>query len=100
MTFRLAVVSDLHCHPTDKKPQQSFLLSDGLRSPPNEHPVESLKRAIAVDGLTVDVMLAPGDFTDQINRQGLVSGWEFVKEIGTALHASLTVSTLGNHDVD
>lgn len=101
MTIRIAVMSDLHCHGSSAKPHHSFLLTDALRVPPGNHPVEALKHdVIQRESLRADVLLAPGDLTNQTDRQGLVSGWDFIHEVADSLSAGLIVSTLGNHDVD
>jgi predicted MPP superfamily phosphohydrolase len=97
---KIAVVSDLHCHPSSVSPADSFLLSDGLRSPSKFHPIESLLNLISEKGISTDILLAAGDFTNKINQQGLVSGWSYVKELQKALSAQAIVATVGNHDVD
>src|SRR5262245_16592686 len=106
-SFKIAVVSDLHCTHSgdpskkDGKPRaNTFLLSDLLKRPINKHPVESLKQVVIEEGLTANILLCPGDITDQINQQGLVSGWQFLKEIKSSLSAEMMAITIGNHDVD
>lgn len=102
MSFRVAVLSDLHCHPTPKagEPQVSYLLSDALPLPSGNHPVEALVEVIGRQSLTADVVLVPGDLTDKVDRAGMLGGWAAVKEIAGALKADLIATTLGNHDVD
>lgn len=102
MTKRFAVLSDLHCHPSSKTPQYTYLFSDGLRSPANRHPIESLLELIDQENLagTVDAVITPGDLANQIDRQGLTSGWSFIKEIATKLNVETIISTIGNHDID
>lgn len=96
--IRLAVVSDLHCHPEEArfKDNDSYLFTDSLRA--NEHPVESLRRNFK--DTEVDLIIAPGDFTNMANKQGFISGWNYVLEIKKILKANDIVATLGNHDVD
>lgn len=98
----IAVVSDLHCtYGGDfNSRSNTYLLSDLLKNPINKHPVESIKQVIKKGILTADILLCPGDITDRVNKQGLVSGWQFLKEIKEALNAKELIVTIGNHDVD
>jgi len=100
-SLKLAIISDLHCHP--KRPEgrdDTYLLTDKLRSPSNDHPVEHLLQIIKKDQLKADLTLCPGDFTDKANIQGFISGWGFAQEIHRALKSKEIIATLGNHDVD
>lgn len=97
--LRVAVMSDLHCTHGGEV-AVSYLLSDLPKKPTNRHPIESLKKVIQSDKINADILLCPGDITDKINKQGLVSGWQFLKEIKSSLNATSLMATLGNHDVD
>ncbi|MBZ4188888.1 metallophosphoesterase family protein [Niabella beijingensis] len=107
-TIKLAIISDLHCHPTrrsvdgaDEGKNETYLLTDKLRTPSNDHPVDDLLQKIANDEIAaVDITLCPGDFTDKANVQGFISGWGFSLEIHRALKSSEIIATVGNHDVD
>ncbi|WP_031426972.1 metallophosphoesterase family protein [Flavimarina sp. Hel_I_48] len=98
----IAVVSDLHCHSSraSSRDNNTYLLSDKLRLPKSDHPVEALLELIDDEGITSDLTLCPGDFTDQHNIQGFLSGWGFALEIHNKLDSDDIVATLGNHDVD
>lgn len=102
--LRIAIISDLHCHPEDTKNYKNnatLLFTDKLRNVSKEHPVENLKEIKVSDSIEdVDILLCPGDFTNQSNRQGLISGWDFVNEISEILNAKSVYATLGNHDID
>jgi len=103
--LRLAVISDLHCHPTRKNLKEegvneTYLLTDKLREPANDHPVESLLKVIDEENFSVDLTLCPGDFTDKANIQGFIDGWSFSLELNRKLKAANIIATLGNHDVD
>lgn len=103
-SLRLAVISDLHCHPTritkEDGVNSTYLLTDKLRVPSNDHPVESLLEIIENQECTVDLTLCPGDFTDKANVQGFIAGWSFSLEISRKLEAKNIIATVGNHDVD
>lgn len=96
--IKLAIISDLHCHPEDSN--CTYLKTDLLRSPSKNHPVESLLEIIDQEKLESDLTLCPGDFTDKANVQGLISGWGFSLEIGSKLKSKEIIATVGNHDVD
>ncbi len=98
--IKIAIISDLHCHPSNHSSNSSYLLTDKLRYPSVDHPVESLLNIIDDDELIVDITLCPGDFTDKSNAQGLISGWDFSIEISQKLNSKEIIATVGNHDVD
>ncbi|MGO4879151.1 metallophosphoesterase [Pedobacter psychrotolerans] len=101
--IKIAILSDLHCHPKRKKDEgkdETYLLTDKLRSPANDHPVQSLLDVITEKELTVDLTLCPGDFTDKANQQGFINGWGYTIEINTKLRSKEIIATVGNHDVD
>ncbi len=100
--LRIAIISDLHCHPEKEnfKDNNTLLFSDKLRLPSNEHPVENLLEVIDEKKLKVDLVLSPGDFTDHSDKQGFFSGWNYVNEVARALKAKEIIATIGNHDVD
>lgn len=105
----IAVVSDLHCHHSRKFRKEdipsrfSYLNTDLVRMPSKDHPVQSLLKLLTTEEhMTADYLLCPGDITNQVDVQGFITGWEFVKEIGEILRVEEQhiVATLGNHDVD
>lgn len=99
--IRIAIMSDLHCHHTyTDKSEESYLVTDRLRTPANSHPVESLRRIITQHQLEVDTLLCPGDLTNKIDIQGFLTGWDFINEVAKELKAKKVIATLGNHDVD
>lgn len=100
MSIRIAVLSDLHCHPSTAGGGDSLLHCDGNRVPADRHPLESLLALISREKLSASAVLTPGDLTNKSNRQGFVSAWPFVKEVASAMRAKLIAGTLGNHDVD
>lgn len=99
-TLTLAIISDLHCHPSNVnyKPE-TFLTTDLLRSNKGKHPVESLMNLIEAEKISVDITICPGDFSNKADVQGLISGWNYVLEISQKLQSNQTIATLGNHDV-
>lgn len=102
--LRLAIISDLHCHPRRKPGEgnnETYLLTDKLRTPSNDHPVDDLLDKINKNEIKkVDLTLCPGDFTDKADIQGFISGWGFSLEIHQALGGKEIIATVGNHDVD
>ena len=100
MEVKIAVISDLHCHPETALPLDSFLLCERMRRPAREHPIESLLELIRERKLSADALLVTGDITNKANKQGIISGWNFIKEVSAALSVSELVATVGNHDID
>ncbi|KAA6465274.1 metallophosphoesterase [Acidobacteria bacterium AB60] len=93
-----AVVSDLHCR-LATAPNDSFLKVGAPRIPSVRHPVESLLELVDNEHLTADVLLAPGDLTNQASREGLEQGWNFILEIAAKLGVR-AIPVVGNHDID
>ena len=102
--LKLAIISDLHCHPKRKHGEgkdETYVLTDKLRTPSNDHPVDDLIDKIKKNHIEkVDITLCPGDFTDKANVQGFISGWGFSLEIHRELNGKEIIATVGNHDVD
>jgi 3',5'-cyclic AMP phosphodiesterase CpdA len=102
-TINIAIISDLHCKHSSGNSQTSsntYLTSDLLKKPVNRNPVESLKLVIKDKGLRADLLLCPGDITDKMDKQGLVTGWDHLEDLKVVFNAELLVATVGNHDVD
>lgn len=100
MTTKVAVLSDLHCHPGDREHQSSYLLTEMGYNPPEKHPIAALVCLIEREDLDCDALVAPGDFTDRISREGFHRAWSMVREVGDCLGGATIIPTLGNHDVD
>lgn len=98
--LNISIISDLHCHYGENGDKDTFLTSDLLRSPSVDHPVENLEQLIKKDKLKTDLTLCPGDFTNKSDKQGFISGWNYVIEINKCLKSKEIIATLGNHDVD
>ena len=99
-SIRIAIISDLHCFPsTDENSNRTRLHSDGFRHPPYKHPIQSLLNLIETERISCDYLLCPGDITNRMNRQGLVSGYSYLTEVAESITAQL-FCTPGNHDVD
>lgn len=102
----IAVISDLHCHPSskDEKDNCTRLFTDLLRDNVNLHPVASLieyhQTELEQKYPNIDFLLCPGDVTNYSNLQGFISGWDYVQEISSLFGANKTYATLGNHDID
>jgi hypothetical protein len=99
MEVTIAVASDFHCHHSSMVPAETMLLSDADRQPSSHHPVEALLDLIRDQKITAEILAMPGDITNKTDRQGIISGWDFIRQIGVALNTRLIAPTLGNHDV-
>lgn len=98
--YRIAVLSDLHCHPKSHGRRASYLLCGMMRTPVEKHPIGSLLKLIRDEQLTADALVAAGDFTDMISEEGFEVAWSSVEEVGRELEVEVIVPTIGNHDVD
>lgn len=99
MNLDIAILSDLHCHPQAQDNKDSYLFSDGLRSPSARHPIQSLIDLISKESIKADVLLVPGDLCSRANRSGLLAAWYMVQEVAQSLGTSDIVVSPGNHDV-
>jgi hypothetical protein len=104
--FRLAIVSDLHCHAPEKDEkgkvaeQHSLFLAGAPRLPSQQHPVQALFDLIAEGGLKADLLLCAGDISHQACGIGLHAGWSALQELRDRLGCTQMYATLGNHDID
>lgn len=99
--LKVAVVSDLHCkHSKSDTNDDTWLLSDKMRKPVNQHPIQSLIDTIRKEKIESDLLLCPGDISNKTDPQGLITGWSFLEELKTELGAKYLIASLGNHDVD
>lgn len=106
----ITIISDLHCKHSSKdqvtsdfRKKSTNLYTDLLRS--EEIPVHPVKAFIdlvekSADSFKSDLLLCPGDITDEIDHQGYITGWSFLEEMQAAVQAPHLLATLGNHDVD
>jgi hypothetical protein len=100
MTLTLAVISDLHCHhSTQDGPAKTILVTDAKKNPISQHPVEALRELVIQSGIKADALIVTGDLTNAVDVQGMLSAWDFIKDIASFLHVSVIVPTIGNHDI-
>lgn len=103
MRIKIGIISDLHCRYGKEKYQNqtTYLYSESLRKPINHHPIESLKNFINKnEELKCDYLICLGDISEKMDKQGLISGWGFIKELNKAFGSKRIISLVGNHDVD
>lgn len=102
MSLKIAVISDLHCRDSKEDRKTTYLYTDLLPNPVTSHPIEAFKERVKDDELSCDYLICLGDITDKISQQGLLSGSNYIKEIGQSLGVSQDkiIILAGNHDVD
>jgi predicted phosphodiesterase len=98
--LQIAIISDLHCHPSNIEHPDSYFLCDKVGIPALENPVESLCALIKSKSITAEFVVVPGDLTFQVNQDGYKAAWDAINKIATLLKAKAIYATLGNHDVD
>ncbi len=100
--LRIAVISDLHCRKSGEPMRTTYLYSDLLGKPVHQNPVTSLKDLFEneLSDYSADILLCPGDISDRMEVQGLVSGWKYLEEAKRFLKAKYLITTVGNHDVN
>lgn len=100
-TVKIGVISDLHCtYSSDYKSQDTILFSNTLKNGNRKNQVNELLTYLKKNNICADYLLCPGDITNKIDIQGLISGFGYLKEIQTTLGAHQLICTPGNHDVD
>ena len=101
--FRLAIISDLHCHACGENgKKESFLIVGDSRMPENKHPVSSLIKLVNDGGedLLCDFLICCGDLSHQICVQGMNQAWDFIRtDLKYCLSSEEVICTIGNHDV-
>lgn len=105
MSFKIAVISDLHCHPSpkdDSRPTRTHFFSDAPRVKGNRNPIQYLVDRIkqSESPLRARLLALPGDIADRADHQGYVVGVYVLREVAQALGVETIIATLGNHDVD
>ena len=99
--IRLGVISDLHCtYDKDYFSHDTILFSNTMKDGNKKNQVQELVKLIKEKGTKCDYLLCPGDITNKIDVQGLISGFGYLQEIEKALEAKMLICVPGNHDVD
>lgn len=102
MTLRIAVVSDLHVFEgsSDKERPPSYVGTADPDDGPSKYPFPGLQRLIEDQGLSADLLLCPGDMTNQAHTSALRHAWQKLHDLKGWLGASHLLATNGNHDID
>lgn len=99
--IRLGVISDLHCtYNREYDSPDTILFSNTMKNGNKKNQVQELLKLISENDIKCDYLLCPGDITNKIDVQGLISGFGYLQEIEKALDAKKLICVPGNHDVD
>lgn len=102
-SIKVAIISDLHCsyqQDVSTDHLDTYLFSNALIGDENrKHPIRELIDKIKEEQLSCDYVLCPGDITNKLDVQGLITGFEDLKLIASKLKAKQLICTPGNHDV-
>lgn len=66
---------------------------------PTTNPWAGLNHLVALEGLTADAILCPGDIAFQSSATTLSAGWKHLVSLGESMRCEHVVSATGNHDV-
>lgn len=81
-------------------PMETLLYSEAPIRPASQHPIQALKELIEKERLKCDYVICPGDISNKMCKQGIISGFNYIEEIKAKLGASMSFFTPGNHDRD
>lgn len=96
-----AVISDLHCtYDNNYGSQDTILFSNTVRNGDRKNQIQELLDLFDAENIKCDYVLCPGDITNKMDVQGLISGFGYLREIQAALGAQQLICAPGNHDVD
>jgi len=95
----IAVLSDLHFCSHEKGKSHTHALV-GATLPKRQDPAADLEDLIVKEGLTVELVLTPGDLTTMSCGIGLKAAWELLARITARMSSKHLVAATGNHDVE
>lgn len=101
--LKLGIISDLHClHSSSdsKETKSSFLYTDLLPYPESKHPISALIKLIKEEEIETDYLLCPGDITHRVDKQGLLTGLNYLKKVNAKINSKDLIISTGNHDID
>jgi Icc-related predicted phosphoesterase len=96
--MRIAVITDLHyvldttTNPSSYRPQ----MANGQTF----DPIERLGNFLTANAIKANVLLCPGDITNQAAHAAFIKGWENLKTLRDKLCAVELIAVTGNHEVD
>lgn len=102
MTFKVAVVSDIHAYtntPTGSS-APSHLKANDVSKPVTQHPMLLLHALIQEQGINADYLICPGDLCDKADTQAAQYAWTELEKLASILQVKRFFSVTGNHDLD
>jgi hypothetical protein len=101
-SLKIAVLSDLHVFvgSASSGSAPSFIGTADALDAPTRHPLAALKELISNAGLRADLLICPGDMTNQAEPTALNVAWGHLQTLAQWLGAAPPLATNGNHDVD
>lgn len=101
--LKLGIISDLHClHSSSdgEESKSSFLYTDQLPYPESKHPISALIKLIKQQNIETDYLLCPGDITHKVDKQGLITGLNYLRQVNDEINSKDLIISTGNHDID
>jgi predicted phosphodiesterase len=102
MTFKVAVVSDIHAYtntPTGSS-APSHLKANDVSKPVAQHPMLALHELVQRQAFDADYLICPGDLCDKADTQAAQYAWTELEKLASILKVKRFFGVTGNHDLD
>lgn len=96
--MRIAVITDLHYVLDTTKIPSSF--RPQMANGQEFDPIEKLGDFLISHNIKANVLLCPGDITNQAAHAAFIKGWENLRALRDKLSAAELIAVTGNHEVD
>src|ERR1035437_3139340 len=102
MTFKVAVLSDIHAYTTTPAGSSapSHLRANDVTTPIAQHPLLALHTLIREQTINADYLICPGDLCDRADTQAAQYAWTELDKLADMLRVKRFFGVTGNHDLD
>lgn len=102
MTFKVAVVSDIHAytHTPAGSSAPSRLKANDLNKSSTQHPLLALHALIQEQNVRADYLVCPGDLCHKADMDAAQYAWTEVERLAQMLEVKRFFGVTGNHDLD
>jgi len=98
----LLVISDIHASDNDLTDDKAVSWYSTLPAfdTPMRNPFRGISKLLTDEGLSVDLLICPGDLADCAVPTAQEKAWQSLAKLQREVGAKRLVATVGNHDVD